>query len=200
MQTQEMVNKISGYFGRSYTDEQLRQLERVIDSIGESSRDTVLNYLYEHNEATHVLSVKNIVEACIGLGVAYKQVKIQGCVEEVECAACGMKYRWRQWASDEDSYNSGIFCKCPRCGWAHQDTLVYEQYKAMGFPEESKATEMFLKHTRKCREDHATEGKKPVWSRSMYEQELKQAQRARVDRIMQEIRQETRVEQKSLGL
>lgn len=174
----------------AYSKELILQLEKIIESISDSDRALILTYLYEHNEASRIMSVKNIVEACRDLGIGYRQVKIQGYVQEVECAACGMKYRWKQSVTDKEAYDSGVFCKCPRCGWAHQDTVVYEQYKALGFTEESKATEMFLKHTKDCRDTHVGEGKKPVWSRSEYEQEVKAENRARVDRIMQEIKQE----------
>jgi hypothetical protein len=132
MDTDRFVHDLFAYFAGKYPDAVEARIRKLVDSIPESAKETILDHLVENQKANYKISVAEIVESCRTLGVSYSETKFIP-AESWMCDACGHQFKYTVVSSDDDKLDRGLFDACPMCGFQPIWTKQREVYKTMSF-------------------------------------------------------------------
>jgi len=107
------------------------KMERLAESIPEEGRQDVIDKIVESKDASKKLSAKDIVEACVALGISYHAAHYTP-TEDWTCDACGRKFKYHPSPSDDDKIDKYIYDFCPDCGMQPYYTKLSQEYNALG--------------------------------------------------------------------
>lgn len=107
------------------------KMERLADTIPETGRQDVIDKIIESKDASRKLSAKDIVEACVALGVSYRATHYLP-VDDWVCDACGRAFKYHPSPSEDDKIDKYIYDFCPDCGLQPYYTKMAQEYNALG--------------------------------------------------------------------
>lgn len=134
MNAREMVNEIVSCFVPPPKPMQEKMIT-LVESIPEAARKNVIDRIVETESSSIKISIKNIVEACIALGVSYHKTTYVP-AEAWICDSCGNQFKYGISPSDDDKIDKLIYDACPMCGFQVNWSILHKQYSALGIKTE----------------------------------------------------------------
>jgi len=154
MTVESFMATFTEYFART-TAAVKKYVSRFVEKIADPDRETLLDYVIENNKPAFPVGVAELKDACKELQIAYKLSAYIPALD-VDCEACGYRYKFAYDANDDSALDKHVFCYCPRCGFHHEWTLQMRYYGPDASPE---AKAWYSQQIQRYRENRATRGK-----------------------------------------
>ncbi len=122
--------RVTHNFGKGYTDEQTEDIVQEFTGLDEPSAERVYSQLKKTTRSTFKISVKEIFDAKMSLGIGSSGPSQNPQFQTVlwRCQACGKNFNFNELPNEHDEYR-GVFNFCPHCGFVPRIFLHIEGLK-----------------------------------------------------------------------
>jgi hypothetical protein len=129
MTSDALIAKLTAYYGpaKKYSDELLEALTRWAENIAEEGRGQVFDWIVENRESMAAVGVKDLKQACVALGIGFRNIAFADPIELV-CGACGTAYKFVKATTPYQQLELNQHARCPKCGLPGYDQTLAHAY------------------------------------------------------------------------
>jgi hypothetical protein len=168
-----LLKRASYYFGKCDAETRQRAIDWITDRVPR-----------QDGKYRHELSIMDIKNALAEVGIPCENYVY---ADDWTCDACGHNFKYAQAVSDDDKLDKMIFDVCPMCGFQPYWSMLRIRYKEIrGWTADDE--EHYQKMITKISAEWGPGKPRGIyWSRSVAEQERRDAKKIRADTIIADL-------------